>query len=275
MSGLGDRRSMPASRGSTGEHAASASSSGNRRRIHKGYVTRSTLRDTPFGIAAWSREDRKRELRVLGVLDAFRHHHVVEAEGPDTLYVSAMCPTPFGITASREQAGNENEPAAGTEGKVLDASHDFGGQTDSTVDNPVTYASGMSDAGNQTHFHDAALGVTITTTQAQFNNTTYPIAGIVAISTNKIPAERGSAIILAALGAVFTAMSIAVDAALYVIGFGLLLFAVGIAAAVAAKNQYVLQLATAGGQITAYASRDADVIARISLALKQAVAARR
>lgn len=128
--------------------------------------------------------------------------------------------------------------------------------------------------GNETFLDDAALGVTITSTQAQFGGTMYPIAGITAVQTAKIPAERGSPIILAILGVLMAAGGISAESG-PVVGGGAIFAAVGGIAAALAKNNYVLRIATAGGQVTALESKDPDVIARVSLALKQAVAARR
>ncbi len=124
--------------------------------------------------------------------------------------------------------------------------------------------------GNQTYLNDQSIGVTITSTQAQIGSTMYPIAGITAVSTGKTPASRGSPIVLAVLGVLSAAIGISTDSGV-VLGTGALFAVIGGATAALAKDEYTLTISTAGGQVMALKSHNADDVARVSLALKQTI----
>lgn len=130
----------------------------------------------------------------------------------------------------------------------------------------------------ETLFQDG--DVLITTSRAKFGATTYPIGGITAVSTAAIPAKRNGGVLLAILGVLVLVLSSgsALAGEPFALNgghaFGALVATLGVVLAVLAKGKYAVRLATAGGQVDALVSENADRIARATVALEHAVSRR-
>lgn len=120
---------------------------------------------------------------------------------------------------------------------------------------------------------DRAEGVTITTKSAELMGTTYPISGIVAVSSGKIPAQRGTAYVLALLGIACIAFAVMIAEAV-MLGVGAIIVAIGIAWAVLTKDKYAVKLVTAAGTADAFVNESKDLVAEVSLAIKTAISER-
>ena len=131
----------------------------------------------------------------------------------------------------------------------------------------------MSKGQMERVIFDRAEGVTITTKYAELMGTTYPISGIVAVSSGKIPAQRGAAYVLALLGIATIAFG-AMVSEVVMLGIGALVTASGVAWAALTKDKYAVKLVTAAGTADAFVSENKDLVAEVSLAIKTAISER-
>lgn len=131
----------------------------------------------------------------------------------------------------------------------------------------------MSKGQTERVIFDRVEGVTITTKSAELSGTTYPISGIVAVSSNKLPAQRGAAYVLVLLGIACIALAVMIAEAV-MLGVGAIVVAIGVAWAVLTKDKYAVKLVTAAGTTDALVSENKDVVAEVSLAIKTAISER-
>jgi hypothetical protein len=132
----------------------------------------------------------------------------------------------------------------------------------------------MSTGQMERVYFDRADGVLITSSRAGFNGTTYPLAGIVAVSSAKLPAERGTAYVTAALGVCSIAIGAMVDGG-PMIGIGALLLVAGVLWAARIKDRFAVRITTAAGTFDGAVVGDSGLAAEISLALKTALIERK
>ena len=105
--------------------------------------------------------------------------------------------------------------------------------------------------------------VKVTTARFVVKTTTYPIAGITAVSHDSIPVSRVLPILLVLVGILALAIKIWL--------LGIFLALCGILALAFMKPKHTVGIATAGGQIKAVESSDGPYIERIVVALNRAV----
>lgn len=118
--------------------------------------------------------------------------------------------------------------------------------------------------GDDVLFH--VEGVRITAKSAEFGSTMYPTANISSVSL--LAPQRGGGIMLAIIGAGVIATGFLIET-MFIGGIGGLLLLWG--AGSAALATWRIRLATSGGEVQAFETRDGDTAAQVSLALKKAI----
>jgi hypothetical protein len=120
--------------------------------------------------------------------------------------------------------------------------------------------------------------VWITSTLATFGATSYPLRGITAVSTGKIPAPYAYGVLALLLAAPFgmcgysnVGESATGDVGLLGVIMCLVLIITAVAVFIFAKPKYTLVLATSGQQVQAYVTKNLDEVAAISGSLKRAI----
>jgi hypothetical protein len=121
---------------------------------------------------------------------------------------------------------------------------------------------------------DRAGGVLVTSTRIEIDGTTYAVAGIVSVKPERLPAQRGTAIVVAAFGVASLALGAMIDAG-PMMGIGAVLLAAGALWAWRIRDRYAVKIVTAAGTIDAFVSESKDLAAEVSLAIKTAVTERR
>ncbi len=123
-------------------------------------------------------------------------------------------------------------------------------------------------------------GVTITTARAVLGATTYPIAQITSVSTTALPASKAPAVLAALLGLCCILPGIGMTNAQgeradpVWLGIGAVLVAIAVVLWVATKDRFAVVLSTAGLQANAVVSRDKSHVARVAVALNEAIVQR-
>jgi hypothetical protein len=108
----------------------------------------------------------------------------------------------------------------------------------------------------------AEQGIIVSTARFVVGTTTYPLAGITAVSTSAIKPKYLLPLILILFGLPLLPAKAPL---------GLPLLLAGIAIIVLSKKRFVVRMATAGGQVDALASKDRAYIERVVSALNTAI----
>ena len=121
----------------------------------------------------------------------------------------------------------------------------------------------------QTFYADES-GVRITNTRAIFNSTTYSMANISSIRSASTPAKRGFGIFLALLGFIVLIIGASSSATVAIV-IGLIMLAIGILLAWAAKGEYHIMITSSSGEASALKSKNRGYIDRIAQAMNEAI----
>ena len=115
-------------------------------------------------------------------------------------------------------------------------------------------------------------GGNLTVTNARFivGTQTFAMRGVTSVQGVEIPANYTASGLLILLGAC-VALTAFLNSAIGFGIFGVLLSAGGIWAACRQKPTYAVVLRTAGGEVTAYESKDRDYISQVIEALNQSI----
>ena len=113
-------------------------------------------------------------------------------------------------------------------------------------------------------------GIAVTNARFIVGAQTFAVRGITSVQGVETPASYGWPALLTLLGLVIMALSL-FGGEVGVGVFGVLLFAAGIWLFTRQKPKFAVVLRTAGGDVTAYESRNRDHIAEIIRALNEAI----
>lgn len=112
--------------------------------------------------------------------------------------------------------------------------------------------------------------VVITNSRAVIGGTTYAMSNITSVGMGSTPASRALGIIIAIFGVLVLLGGAAAESG-GVIAFGVVVLAVGIAAAVLPKPTYIVKLGSASGEQRALSSKDREFIERVVNAMNGAI----
>ncbi|MFC2069818.1 DUF6232 family protein [Chloroflexota bacterium] len=124
-------------------------------------------------------------------------------------------------------------------------------------------------ASEQTFYSDEE-GVRITGTRAIFRNTTYTMANIASIRTNRIPPKRAGALWIILIGLALSIIGISSYISTITI-IGVIVLLLGILWFWKAPSEYHIMITSASGEVSAIKSKDKDYINRIAQAMNEAI----
>ena len=113
-------------------------------------------------------------------------------------------------------------------------------------------------------------GLRVSSTRVVIGNTTYALANITSVSTDKTPPSRGMALMLVLIG-IFVLMVSAPMESIFAAIVGALICGIGVWLTISAKPTFHVALGTAAGEKHALASKDQRMVEHIVESINTAI----